>query len=139
MLSRIFVPIPPGSPMRRTSGKRIHFLCLWKRVCSAEKAAKAKRRQKVQDAHEAIRPTDITRTPASLKDSLTRDQFRLYQLIWKRFVQAACSLPDMRRSAVKIGADHVYVFGSYIPSSFLTDSAVCIRKRMKKKRRAMCL
>ena len=33
--------------------------------------------KKIQDAHEAIRPTDITRTPASLKDSLTRDQFRL--------------------------------------------------------------
>ena len=44
--------------------------------------------QKIQDAHEAIRPTDVTRTPAMLKDSLSRDQFRLYQLIWKRFVQA---------------------------------------------------
>ena len=41
--------------------------------------------KKIQDAHEAIRPTDISRTPASLKESLTRDQFRLYQLIWKRF------------------------------------------------------
>jgi DNA topoisomerase-1 len=39
----------------------------------------------VQDAHEAIRPTDIERTPVVLKDSLSRDQFRLYQLIWKRF------------------------------------------------------
>ena len=38
-----------------------------------------------QDAHEAIRPTDITRTPVKVKESLTRDQFRLYQLIWKRF------------------------------------------------------
>ena len=42
--------------------------------------------KKIQDAHEAIRPTDITRTPAAIKDSLSRDQFRLYQLIWKRFV-----------------------------------------------------
>ena len=41
--------------------------------------------KKIQDAHEAIRPTDITRTPLCLKESLTRDQFRLYQLIWKRF------------------------------------------------------
>ena len=41
--------------------------------------------KKIQDAHEAIRPTDISRTPAALKESLTRDQFRLYQLIWKRF------------------------------------------------------
>ena len=38
-----------------------------------------------QDAHEAIRPTDISRLPVKLKDSLSRDQFRLYQLIWKRF------------------------------------------------------
>src|SRR5699024_1439465 len=41
--------------------------------------------KKIQDAHEAIRPTDLARTPAALKDSLTREQFRLYQLIWKRF------------------------------------------------------
>ncbi len=39
-----------------------------------------------QDAHEAIRPTDVTLSPAALQSSLTRDQFRLYQLIWKRFV-----------------------------------------------------
>ena len=44
---------------------------------------------KIQDAHEAIRPSDINRTPAMVKDSLSRDQFRLYQLIWKRF----CSKP----------------------------------------------
>ena len=44
--------------------------------------------KKIQDAHEAIRPTDISRTPASIKESLTRDQFRLYQLIWKRLRQA---------------------------------------------------
>ncbi len=40
---------------------------------------------KIQDAHEAIRPTDITRTPVKVKESLSRDQFRLYQLIWNRF------------------------------------------------------
>ena len=51
--------------------------------------------KKIQDAHEAIRPTDITMTPATLKESLSRDQFRLYQLIWKRFVASrmhACSI-----------------------------------------------
>ena len=52
-------------------------------VSQAEK--KAGDQKKIQDAHEAIRPTDVTRTPASLKDSLTREQLRLYQLIWKRF------------------------------------------------------
>ena len=39
----------------------------------------------IQDAHEAIRPTDVTRTPAAVKEFLSRDQFRLYQLVWKRF------------------------------------------------------
>ncbi len=41
--------------------------------------------KKIQDAHEAIRPTDITKTPESLKSKLPREQYRLYQLIWKRF------------------------------------------------------
>lgn len=40
---------------------------------------------KIQDAHEAIRPTNIALTPVKVKESLSRDQFRLYQLIWKRF------------------------------------------------------
>ena len=43
-----------------------------------------------QDAHEAIRPTDVTLTPESVKDSLTSEQFRLYDLIWRRFV--ACQM-----------------------------------------------
>ena len=47
--------------------------------------AQEKTDARIQDAHEAIRPSDISRTPESIKDSLTRDQFRLYQLIWKRF------------------------------------------------------
>ena len=42
--------------------------------------------KKIQDAHEAIRPTYIELTPASVKDDLSKDQFRLYQLIWKRFI-----------------------------------------------------
>ena len=42
--------------------------------------------KKIQDAHEAIRPTDLNLSPAIVKESLQRDQFRLYQLIWKRFV-----------------------------------------------------
>ena len=42
--------------------------------------------KKIQDAHEAIRPTDPHLTPSKMKDSLSREQFRLYQLIWNRFV-----------------------------------------------------
>ena len=48
--------------------------------------AKARGNSKAQDAHEAIRPTDINAVPESLKESLDKDSFRLYQLIWKRFV-----------------------------------------------------
>ena len=60
--------------------------------------------KKIQDAHEAIRPTDITRTPAALKDSLTRDQFRLYQLIWKRFTASRMNPARYETTAVRIGA-----------------------------------
>ncbi len=41
-----------------------------------------------QDAHEAIRPTFVTRTPAELKKHLTTDEFRLYSMIWERFVSS---------------------------------------------------
>ena len=42
--------------------------------------------KKVQDAHEAIRPTSVDRTPNKIKSSLSRDQYKLYDLIWRRFV-----------------------------------------------------
>ncbi len=45
-----------------------------------------KDKKKVQDAHEAIRPTSVLRTPESIKASLSKDQFKLYNLIWRRFV-----------------------------------------------------
>ncbi len=46
---------------------------------------KSDEKKRIQDAHEAIRPTDIRRTPDVVKESLSRDLLRLYQLIWKRF------------------------------------------------------
>ena len=71
-------------------------------------AAKAERKisddKKIQDAHEAIRPTDITRTPAMVKDSLSRDQLRLYQLIWKRFVASRMKPAKYETTSVKIEA-----------------------------------
>ena len=63
-----------------------------------------KKEQKIQDAHEAIRPTDITRLPAMIKESLSRDQFRLYQLIWKRFTASRMSAAKYETTSVKIGA-----------------------------------
>ena len=61
-------------------------------------------KQKIQDAHEAIRPTDINRTPLDIKDSLSRDQFRLYQLIWKRFVASRMASALYETTSVKIDA-----------------------------------
>ena len=76
-------------------------------VSQTEKAIK--NGQKIQDAHEAIRPTDIARTPVLVKESLTRDQFRLYQLIWRRFAASRMAPARYETTSVKIGAGE-YVF-----------------------------
>lgn len=55
-----------------------------KEYLGVKKVSKSK--QKIQDAHEAIRPTDINLTPDSLKNTLDKDQQKLYKLIWERFV-----------------------------------------------------
>lgn len=60
--------------------------------------------QKIQDAHEAIRPTSISRIPLNLKDQLPRDLFRLYQLIWKRFTASRMQAAKYETVSVKIGA-----------------------------------
>ena len=74
----------------------------------AEAASEQKQKndgKNIQDAHEAIRPSDVTRVPAEIKESLTRDQFRLYQLIWKRFVASRMQPAKYETTSVKIGAD----------------------------------
>lgn len=62
--------------------------------------AKENKGQKIQDAHEAIRPTNIALTPERLKESLSRDQYRLYQLIWKRF--AASRMAEAKYQNVQL-------------------------------------
>ena len=69
-----------------------------------ENAARKKETKKIQDAHEAIRPTYVNLTPAAVKDSLSRDQFRLYQLIWKRFVASRMNGARYETTSVKIDA-----------------------------------
>lgn len=64
---------------------------------------------KIQDAHEAIRPTDITLTPVMVKESLQRDLFRLYQLIWKRFTASRMQPAVYDTVSVKVGAGE-YLF-----------------------------
>lgn len=59
---------------------------------------------KIQDAHEAIRPTDIHLTPVQVKESLQRDQFRLYQLIWKRFAASRMQPAVYETTSVKVEA-----------------------------------
>ena len=63
----------------------------------------------VQDAHEAIRPTDVTLTPAMVKESLPRELFRLYQLIWKRFVASRMENAKYKTTSVKLAAGD-YIF-----------------------------
>ena len=70
----------------------------------AERVAAANDGKKIQDAHEAIRPTDLSRTPAEMKESLGRDQFRLYQLIWKGFAASRMTPARYETTAVRIGA-----------------------------------
>ena len=64
-----------------------------------------KEKKKVQDAHEAIRPTSVLRTPESVKSSLSKDQYKLYNLIWRRFVasQMEDSVFDVLNIDCKIG------------------------------------
>ena len=77
-------------------------------VYGAEFASKVQKEKedgkKIQDAHEAIRPTDVKRAPAMVKESLSRDQFRLYQLIWKRFVASRMKAARYETTSIKIGA-----------------------------------
>ena len=59
-------------------------------------------KKKIQDAHEAIRPTYVELTPAAVKESLSRDLFRLYQLIWKRFIASRMQAAKYETASVKI-------------------------------------
>ncbi|MCR4743780.1 MAG: type I DNA topoisomerase [Lachnospiraceae bacterium] len=76
----------------------------------AEPNRKKSDAKKIQDAHEAIRPTDLDRSPTEIKDSLSRDQFRLYQLIWKRFIASQMAPARYATRNVKIQAGDKYIF-----------------------------
>ena len=103
-----------------------------------EKAGKSQK--KIQDAHEAIRPTYVDLTPAQDKDSLSRDQFRLYQLIWKRFVASQMSDAKYETKSVKIDSDKYrftsasskVVFAGYL-TVYQTDEDKIDKKALSKK------
>ena len=90
-----------------------------------QKEKEDKKGGKIQDAHEAIRPTDVTRLPASVRDSLSREQYRLYQLIWKRFVASRMSAARYETTQVRVAGtpgptvDH----SERIPAQLFTVSA----------------
>ncbi len=70
---------------------------------------KKKDEKRIQDAHEAIRPTDVSMTPDKLKDSLSRDQLRLYKLIWQRFVASQMASSVFETISVRIkGGDYSF-------------------------------
>jgi DNA topoisomerase-1 len=63
-----------------------------------------KSKGRAQDAHEAIRPTEVARTPASVKDSLSKDQYALYELIWRRFVASQMESARYDTTEVNVAA-----------------------------------
>jgi DNA topoisomerase I len=69
-----------------------------------EKPRFFKNRKKAQDAHEAIRPTSVFNTPEKIKPFLSKDQFALYELIWKRFVASQMKQALMNKISISIAA-----------------------------------
>ena len=65
--------------------------------------SKATTGRKIQDAHEAIRPTDVTLSPVIVKEQLSRDQFRLYQLIYNRFLASRMAPARYESESLKLG------------------------------------
>lgn len=70
-----------------------------------------------QEAHEAIRPTDVRRTPEDLKQYLTPEQFKLYQLIWKRFLASQMAQAEYKQLTVEISGKD-FSGGSFSSATF---------------------
>jgi DNA topoisomerase-1 len=75
-----------------------------------------KTKKSAQDAHEAIRPTDVTKTPEQMAAYLDRDMLKLYTLIWKRFVasQMASAVYDQTAILIQAGSYQLKAVGSII-------------------------
>ncbi len=74
----------------------------------AQEKVTGKKNKNVQDAHEAVRPTSVLKTPASLKKVLSKDQLKLYRLIWERFIasQMASAILDTISVDIIIGKEN---------------------------------
>lgn len=105
-----------------------------------EKQTQKKDGKKIQDAHEAIRPTYIDLTPALVKESLSRDHFRLYQLIWKRFMASQMAPARYETVSIKIDSEQYrfttssskVVFPGYL-TVYQTDDDKVEKRTMSKK------
>lgn len=76
---------------------------------TSQNKQKTKAKENVQDAHEAIRPTSVARTPQSVKQYLSKDQYRLYKLIWERFMASQMAPAVMDVMTVDL-ANGSYIF-----------------------------
>ena len=72
-------------------------------VYKGERTYKRKQSESVQDAHEAIRPTNVNLTPDSIRSSLSDDQYKLYKLIWERFL--ASRMADQNQKTVSVDVE----------------------------------
>ena len=75
-----------------------------------EKPNQYKGKKGIQDAHEAIRPTSVLRDPELIKDSLTNDQYKLYRLIYDRFLASQMAPALYETMTVDIAGDNGYIF-----------------------------
>ncbi len=94
-----------------------------------DKPRQYKTRSSAQDAHEAIRPTDVNRTPDAVKPYLTPEQFRLYELIWKRFVACQMAEAQLEVTSVNIRArDYLFRASGTV---VLFDGFLCLYQEGK--------
>ncbi|MCF0121961.1 MAG: type I DNA topoisomerase [Lachnospiraceae bacterium] len=89
--------------------------------------------KKAQDAHEAIRPSDVKRIPLIIKEYLSRDQFRLYQLIWKRFVASRMENARYETIFVRIKGGEYYFHVSASRVKFDAFLSVYVQEKDEKK------
>jgi DNA topoisomerase-1 len=94
-----------------------------------DKPRQYKTKSGAQDAHEAIRPTDVNRTPDSVKPYLTPEQYRLYELIWKRFVASQMAEAQLEITYVNIRARE-YLFRAS-GTVVLFDGFLCLYQEGK--------
>lgn len=93
----------------------VQFICeTYGKEYVNEKRAVYKSKGKTQDAHEAIRPTSVFRTPESIKESLSKDQYKLYKLIWERFVASQMAPAIYDTLSVKIKCNYQFRTGGSV-------------------------